>query len=106
MNTQVKTTESAAKAVVYPLVDVFENDVEFLLVADLPGVDKQSLELLVEDGELRMKAKSADLEYQRSFTLGDDVDLDAIEAGLEEGELSLRLPKRAEARVRRISVTS
>ncbi|MCA9700210.1 MAG: Hsp20 family protein [Myxococcales bacterium] len=101
---QAQETETQPKTVVYPLVDVFENDGEFLLVADLPGVDKQALEMLVEDGELRLVAKTDELEYRRSFALGDDVDLDAITAKLEHGELRLQLPKRAESRVRKIAV--
>lgn len=94
------------KTVVHPLIDVFENDVEFLLVAELPGVDKEALQITADGNQLEIEAETDSLEYRRSFALGDDVDLDAIEAKLEHGELSVHLPKRAEARVRRISVSS
>lgn len=92
------------KTVVYPLVDVFESNKEFLLVADLPGVAKEALEITVEGGQLELRAETDSLEYRRSFALGDDVDLDAVEAKLERGELELHLPKRAEAQVRKIAV--
>ncbi|NVB37423.1 Hsp20/alpha crystallin family protein [Pseudenhygromyxa sp. WMMC2535] len=115
MSTRAQTTQTQTQAqaqaqptgaVVYPLVDVFESDGEFLLVADLPGVAKDALEMTVEDGELRLVARGEQLEYRRSFALGDDVDLDAIDANFEQGELRLRLPKRAQARVRKIVVNA
>jgi HSP20 family protein len=89
---------------VYPLVDVVENDKELMLVADLPGVPKQALDITVDGGQLELRAETDSLEYRRSFSLGDDVDLDAVEAKLERGELQIHLPKRAEAQVRKIAV--
>ena len=99
------TTETQTpKTVVYPLVDVLENETEFLLVADLPGVPKEALEITVDNGQLELRAETETLEYRRSFALGDDVDLDAVEAVLERGELEVHLPKRREAQVRKIAV--
>jgi HSP20 family protein len=95
---------SNSKTVVHPLVDVFESNKEFLLVADLPGVTKDALEITVDGGQLELRAETDTLEYRRSFALGDDVDLDAVEAKLERGELEIHLPKRAEAQVRKIAV--
>jgi HSP20 family protein len=105
MTTQTQTqTQTSPKTVVYPLVDVLENQSEFLLVADLPGVAKQALEITVDNGQLELRAETETLEYRRSFALGDDVDLDAVEAKLERGELEIHLPKRSEARARKIAV--
>lgn len=98
------STQTTQKTVVYPLVDVFENDKEFMLVADLPGVAKDALDITVDGGQLELRAETDSLEYRRSFSLGDDVDLDAVEAKLERGELQIHLPKRAEAQVRKIAV--
>lgn len=98
------STQTTQKTVVYPLVDVFESDKEFMLVADLPGVPKDALDITVEGGQLELRAETESLEYRRSFALGDDVDLDAVEAKLERGELKVHLPKRAEARVRKIAI--
>jgi HSP20 family protein len=97
-------SETKQKTVVYPLVDVLENDKEFLLVADLPGVARSALEITVEGGQLELRAETDTLEYRRSFALGDDVDLEAVEARLERGELEIHLPKRSEAQVRKIAV--
>ena len=105
MTTQAANqTHAASKTVVYPLVDVFESNKEFLLVADLPGVAKEALEITVDGGQLELRAETDTLEYRRSFSLGDDVDLEAVEAKLEHGELNIHLPKRAEAQVRKIVV--
>ena len=98
------STEIQQKTVVYPLVDVLENDKEFLLVADLPGVSKDALDITVDGGQLELRAETDTLEYRRSFALGDDVNLEAVEARLERGELEIHLPKRIESQVRKIAV--
>jgi HSP20 family protein len=92
------------KTVVHPLVDVLENDNEFLLIADVPGVTKDALQVTANGNQLELAAQTDTLDYRRSFALGDDVDLETIEAKLEHGELRIHLPKRAQARVRKIAV--
>lgn len=99
-------TVTTQKPVVHPLIDVFESTTEFLLVADLPGVARDALDLTVDNGQLELRAETDSLEYRRSFALGDDVDLGAVEARLERGELEIHLPKRAEAQVRKIAIKS
>ena len=105
MPNQAMTNQAMTnKTVVHPLVDVLESDNEFLLIADLPGVDKDALDITVNGGQLELKAETEGLEYRRSFALGDDVDLENVEAKLELGELKVHLPKRAESRVRKVLV--
>jgi HSP20 family protein len=104
MSTQTTSQSQSHKTVVHPLIDVFENEAEFLLVADLPGVTKEALHITTDGNQLEIMAETDSLDYRRSFALGDDVDLEAIEAKLDNGELSMHLPKRAQARVRKISV--
>jgi HSP20 family protein len=106
MSTQTTQQPQVNKTVVHPLVDVLENDNEFLLVADLPGVTKDALQITANGNQLELGAETDTLDYRRSFALGDDVDLEAIEAKLEYGELRIHLPKRAQARVRKIAVSS
>ena len=101
---QTANTQTPAKNVVHPLVDVLENDNEFLLLADLPGVNKDALELTIEGDQLSIVGTAEKLEYRRSFALGDDVEVEGIEATLELGQLELHLPKRAEAKVRKITI--
>lgn len=98
------TQPKSNKTVVHPLVDVLENENEFLLVADLPGVSKDALHITANNNQLEITAEADSLEYHRSFALGDDVDVETVEAKLEYGELRIHLPKRAQARVRRIEV--
>lgn len=95
-----------SKTVVHPLVDVLENEREFLLIADLPGVSREALDITVNGGQLEIHAETETLEYRRSFALGDDVNLDAVEARLELGELEVHLPKRAESQARKIAIQS
>lgn len=94
------------KLSVTPLVDVYENEAEYLLVAELPGIQSEQVELRVEKDVLILETTGADeeWEYRRDFRLSDDVAADAVEAKLESGVLELHLPKRAETRPRRISV--
>lgn len=96
------------KWTVTPPMDVFENDDEYLLVGDLPGVRAEQLELRVERGVLILDTAGAaeDWEYRREFKLSDDVDAEAIGAKLDAGVLELRLPKRAEVKPRKIAITT
>lgn len=98
------TEQDTPKTIVHPLVDVLENDDEFLLIADLPGVTRDALDITVNGDQLELMAQTEALEYRRSFALGDDVNLDAVGAKLEQGELRIHLPKRAELKVRKIAV--
>jgi HSP20 family protein len=104
MSTQPNQPPQPNKTVVHPLIDVLENDNEFLLIADVPGVTKDTLQVTANGNQLELAAQTDLLDYRRSFALGDDVDLETIEAKLEYGELRIHLPKRAQARVRKISV--
>lgn len=107
MTTSTQTSQPKSnKTVVHPLVDVLENENEFLLIADLPGVTKDALHITANGNQLEIAAETDVLEYRRSFALGDDVDLETVEAKLEYGELRVHLPKRAQARVRKIAVTA
>ncbi len=99
-----------------PRVDVFENGQEFLVVAEMPGADKESIHVGLEGGELSLSAlrvlraagdaRHADLEaeYSRAFSMPDTIDADKVEAEYTGGILRVKLPKRPEVKARRISV--
>jgi HSP20 family molecular chaperone IbpA len=104
-------TEHAAnggsvKYVAMPKVDVFENADEFLVVADLPGVAKDDLQISWAKGELTLEGRNGDRLYRRAFTVPDGVDSSGIEADLANGVLTLKLPKAAEVKPRKIQVRS
>lgn len=102
-----------------PRVDVFEDDAGISLLADLPGVPKDRLELKVEADTLLIEglvdpqtpeglesvwAEVRVPRYRRAFTLSRELDSGRIEANLKDGVLRLRIPKQAHAQPRRIAV--
>jgi HSP20 family molecular chaperone IbpA len=103
---------------VAPRVDVFENEKELLVIADLPGIPKEALSLHVEKDTLVLegrrperKTKGSSLaaeyrsyDFRRTFALPPGLDLDKIDARLEKGVLTLTLPKQAALQPRRIAV--
>ena len=116
--TSVKHEQQRA---VLPAVDVFEDESGITLLADMPGVPKDQLELKIEcdallvEGGVRpltpegLEAVYAEVRvprYRRSFTLSRELDTAHIEANLKDGMLKLRIPKRAHAQPHRIAVTS
>ena len=101
-----------------PPVDIYETETDVVLVADVPGVSKTSLELGIDDDELTIRGvfpehdkggekllgEYAYGEYGRTFTLGDTIDREKIAATLENGTLTLTLPKHEKAKPRKITI--
>lgn len=116
----VRRDESAEELqTLLPRVDVFENKDGILLVADMPGVPKDKLELRVEndtlliEGEIapdtpeNMEAVYAEVRlsrYRRAFSLSSELDTSRIDAQLRDGVLNLRIPRHAHAQPRKIEV--
>jgi HSP20 family protein len=113
--------EHEQQRAVHPAVDVFEDATGITLLADMPGVPKEQLELKVEGDALLIEGAVQALtpegleaiyaevrvpRYRRSFTLSRELDTASIEANLKDGVLTLRIPKQAHAQPRRIAVTS
>ncbi len=112
--------DSAATAAWAPSVDITENDKEFTLLADIPGVDPDDIEISMEKGVLTIKGerKSENVDegenyrrvervtgqFYRRFTLPDSADADKIEAKSEHGVLKITIPKQEVAVSRRIEV--
>jgi len=102
-----------------PPVDIYENGKSITLLADMPGVSPEHLEVDLNEGVLTVtgrvvRAESALEEqvsreyraatFQRKFTLSQSVDQARIEARLEDGVLHLVLPKVEKAQPRKIQV--
>jgi HSP20 family protein len=116
--------QSQAREAEYTLVppaDIFEDADGISVVLDMPGVSKDRLHVKAEgnglvvegDAEISMpegmEAVYADIRathYRRSFGLTSELDADRIEAALKDGVLTLRIPKRAESKPRRIEIKS
>ena len=102
-------------------VDLFRENDEYVLSADLPGIDPESVDLDVDGQLLTIRAErrapaSENVKwlvherphgtYMRQFTLGDGVNAEAITANYEHGVLSIIIPMAERAKPRKISVAS
>lgn len=106
----------------YPAVNLFELDDEYLLTADVPGVEKDDLDLTITDQTLTLKGTRqapADVppesyrrkerrfgNWSRSIVLPERVSNGAVTAEFSAGVLRVHLPKSEEARARRIPVAA
>ena len=106
-----------------PAVDLVAYEDRVELVADLPGLCEKDIDVQFEDGRLTLRGErrteSAEEEaggrvlrrerslarFARSFTLGENVDVDGIEATMKDGVLRISIPKSERARPRQIQVT-
>lgn len=104
-----------------PAVDIKEEENQFLLIADIPGVDPKDIEVHMENGILTIKGeresekktkregyKRIEREhgvFYRRFTMPEGVDPEGIEAKSNNGVLTVTIPKQEAAQPRRISVT-
>ncbi|OWV92748.1 hypothetical protein ATY81_16465 [Rhizobium sp. R72] len=106
----------------WPHVEIEENDNELRVIAEIPGINPDDIELLLEDGVLTLrgenKSKTEDKDrrfseryygrFERRLALGRQVDEDNISATFKNGLLEVTLPKTEKARadVKRISIDS
>ena len=106
---------------VLPSVDLFEDESGITLLANMPGVPRDKLELKVEgdtlviEGSMQLRipegletiyAEVRVPRYRRSFGLTRELDTTKIDAKLKDGVLTLRIPKQPNAQPRRIVVSS
>jgi HSP20 family protein len=103
---------------VCPVANIFENQNEYLLELEMPGVKKEGLEISVEGNELSIKGRteratppgepiyceSLGADFCRSFELNNDVDTSKIRAELNQGVLCLHLPKAEGVKPRKIQI--
>jgi HSP20 family protein len=116
---------STQEALWYPRVDLLEHDQEFVLVADLPGMKQEDINISVENTIVTLQGKrlvehaaqngqnGAPHYHERTFgtfcrrfTLGAAVDTDQITATYKAGVLEVHIPKTAAAQSKRIAVQS
>jgi len=88
-----------------PPVDVYENDGEFLLVADLPGVPQGGAEVTLDHDRLVLQASGVRT-YRREIVVPPSVEADKVSAAMKAGVLTVKLPKRAPYQPRQITVQS
>lgn len=115
------TERTRSRKVYIPLVDITESEDALMLVADMPGVDEQGVEVVVEKNVLTVKGTVGPEtppgyelshgeygvgDYERSFTLPNEIDREGIVATIKDGVLSLTLPKARQAIARKVTVTA
>jgi HSP20 family molecular chaperone IbpA len=113
------TERTRESRVFIPRADIYEINEDIFVVVDLPGVDKDNLEISLEKNVLTINgyvsqeppegyalayAEYEIGDYERSFRLSNMIDQDKIEATLSDGVLKLRLPKAETAKSRKIKV--
>lgn len=104
---------------VLPLVDIYETDNEFILVASLPGLSREDVQVKIDDGYLVLFGKikydeainrkyilneSEIGNYFRKFKVSDSIDKLKIEARYDNGQLKITLPKNDSAKTRSIEI--
>jgi HSP20 family molecular chaperone IbpA len=102
-----------------PTADIFETEDALTVILEMPGVDRDNIEISVENGMLTVEGKINFKKYEglqpiyseynigpyrRTFRLSSRVAQDQIRAEMRDGVISLVLPKAEEAKPRRIEV--
>ncbi len=120
MKTGEKNIEKTRKIeTVLPSVDIYENEEEILVYADMPGVLKENLKVNIDNGTLslsgvrELKSQGAarwqefgDVEYRRNFSVPQTINVEKVYAELKDGVLKLHLPKSEAAKPRLIEINA
>jgi HSP20 family protein len=109
-------TDEVESADWYPAADVFENDGEYTVAVDLPGIDRASLDISIDDdrltikgnrvarGSTRHRAECPAGKFLRTFSVPSAVDQNVIRADYKDGVLQVHLPKRPERKSQRVEI--
>lgn len=102
-----------------PRADIYETDDAIHLIANMAGVDQDSVDITLEKNVLTIRGQASAQtpegmelayseyavgDYERSFVLSDEIEREGIDAKMQDGVLDLTLPKSKSARSRRIPV--
>ena len=116
--TRPTVERNAREEFVSPVVNIIENKDGYVLEAEMPGVSKDGLEITLEGTELTLVGhrnatalsgdvlfrESRDLSYRRIFELDPAIDTTKVSAKMDQGILTLSLPKSEEVKPRKIAV--
>lgn len=102
-----------------PAVDIVETEEELVLMADIPGVSKENLDIGIDKGILTIRGHAESTlkgemlyrdfqlsSYYRQFELPEAIDAEKTRAEVKNGVLTLHLPKQETAKPRRVEITS
>lgn len=119
-NRTVRETSPAERSYLSPDVNIFETKDDYVLEAEMPGVNKDGLEVTLEGNVLTLVGRrhegapkaglvygeSKPADFRRVFELDPAIDTQKITAKVEQGILTLRLPKTEKVKPRKITVTN
>ncbi len=104
---------------IVPMADVYATDDEYVIRADMPAVTKDGLDITLDNNVLTIKGavdeseKSSDKlkyreytlhDYMRSFNVGNDIDTGNVTASMDDGVLTITLPKKEEVKPKKIEI--
>lgn len=114
------TTATTATKIrsIAPRVDVYEDTESFTIQAEMPGVDREHTQIEVHDGTLTLRgtrtvangssnihvSERARGEFRRTFALGKRLDIEKVQAQMNDGVLTIRLPKSERLQRKTISI--
>jgi len=101
-----------------PLTDIYETEDIYSLKMEIPGIKKENLDIVIDEMELRITAKTektentdkirysefSDRDFHRVFKIGYDIDRNRIDASLENGVLTLKLHKSEDVKPKKIAI--
>lgn len=110
--------KAGARPTLTPACDVYENQDELLVIADVPGIEADALQIHLDKGELTLEARRehsaqegaflgaewTSCDFRRRFALPGGVDAGKISAELKDGVMYLHLPKSETLKPRKIAV--
>jgi len=115
----IETERTRTRKVFVPKADIYESGDSIVLVADMPGVDEKTVDITLEKNILTINgtveypdfsgynvayAEYDVGDYQRSFTISNEVDRDSIEAKVKNGVLRVTLHKAEQLKARKIAI--
>jgi HSP20 family protein len=120
VRTETGKADPTRRVVFEPRVDIAEVDDNMLLYVDLPGVKSEDVDVRFENRELQICGKVTPAatkphfllneygvgDYYRAFSVTDDIDAEKIRADLNDGVLTVHLPKAEALKQRRITVNA
>jgi HSP20 family protein len=113
---EANATDEVEGADWYPAADVYENDGEYTVAVDLPGIDRATLDISVDDNRLtirgerpgqdttRHRGECPSGKFLRTFSVPAAIDQNNIRADYKDGVLQVHLPKRPEPKAQRVEI--
>jgi HSP20 family molecular chaperone IbpA len=107
------------RRVYVPVADIYETEDLYCLKLEMPGATKDSIDITLENNELVIEGKSSlqdnsnrqirysefsNMDYRRSFRIGNDIDSSKVEAKFDDGVLTLLLYKHEAVKPKKISI--